>query len=82
MATMLLPVWVADWEFECCHPDAVVGEEWEACLTLQRGRDPWWVEQYGGSLTAEGRQLGGACSRLVLDAGVLDIEIDEEASVV
>lgn len=27
---MLVPIWVASGEIECCHPDAVVGQAWEA----------------------------------------------------
>jgi hypothetical protein len=38
-----LPVWVSTWEFECCQPDAAVGEPWTAYLFLREG-DPWWIE--------------------------------------
>jgi hypothetical protein len=39
---VILPVWVAAWEYECCRPDAVVGETWAGSLFL-RPPEPWWA---------------------------------------
>lgn len=31
---MIVSVFASAWEFDCCHRDATVGQEWSACLYL------------------------------------------------
>jgi len=41
---MLVPVFAAAWEFDCCHGDATVGQDWRACLYFHpsvSGRPDW-----------------------------------------
>jgi hypothetical protein len=54
---VLLYVWVASWEFECCRPDAVVGERWGGSLILDRAQ-PWWSEYVEGALPDDVLNLG------------------------
>ncbi|MFN2608578.1 MAG: hypothetical protein ABR511_11920 [Acidimicrobiales bacterium] len=41
---MVLPVFAAAWELECCQPEATVGQAWSACLFLNPPV-PWWTEE-------------------------------------
>jgi len=61
---MILPIWVATWELDCCQPDAVVGESWRASVFLHPG-PPWWVSEYGRRLPPEHDELG-----------VLEVDVD------
>jgi hypothetical protein len=65
---MLVPVWSADWELECCQPEAEVGHEWVVPIALTLGPDPWWVADFAATATDEQRALG----RVVLDAATVD----------
>ena len=38
---MIIPIWANDWEFECCYPDATVGERWEAPLLFDTSPFSW-----------------------------------------
>lgn len=41
---MIVPVFAAAWELDCCHGDATVGQEWHACLYFHpsvSGRPDW-----------------------------------------
>lgn len=52
---IVLPLWAATWELECCYPEASVGERWEAPVTLRPETDPWWVSDHA---TEEQRTMG------------------------
>ena len=32
---MIIPVWIATWEIQCCIPHVATGQEWEAPLSLE-----------------------------------------------
>ena len=59
---VILPVWVATWEYECCQPDASVGAAWKGSVFLH-GAEPWWATE-PSSLPPE-----------VLQLGVVDLEV-------
>ncbi|HYO61393.1 MAG TPA: hypothetical protein VEU29_05795 [Actinomycetota bacterium] len=69
---MLVPIWAATWELECCQLEAEAGKEWKVPVAFRPGRDPWWVTSYGATATQEQRQLGIAR----LDATA--VEVDED----
>jgi len=59
---MLLPVWLATWELECCHPDVTVGDVWTTTLvsSLPRllpttGDKPGWASTAAGEISFVGR---------------------------
>ena len=54
---MLLHVWVASWEFECCQRDVIVGERWGGSLILDPP-EPWWIKYLSDALTDEVMELG------------------------
>ena len=54
---MILPIWVATWELDCCQPDAVVGERWRGSVFLHPGPQ-WWVSEYNRQLPPEHKDLG------------------------
>lgn len=55
---MILPIWVASWEIECCQPDATVGEPWAAPFVLLMPPEPWWIEYVDIPPPAEVMELG------------------------
>lgn len=55
---MLIPIWAATWEIECCQPEAEVGKEWKVPVIFRPGADPWWVTDHGAGSTGEDGQLG------------------------
>lgn len=55
---MIVPVWVAAWELDCCQPDAEVGSAWSVSLSFRPGIEPWWADEYGVVLSEEQRVLG------------------------
>ena len=55
---MIVPIWAAAWEIECCHPDATVGERWEAPLKFDPDPRVWWARDAGVEAPPEAHQLG------------------------
>ncbi|MGH9280494.1 MAG: hypothetical protein ACRD12_20670 [Acidimicrobiales bacterium] len=55
---MIIPIWVASWEIECCQPEAVVGQGWAAPFLKLLPPEPWWREYASGQITAEIEALG------------------------
>jgi hypothetical protein len=54
---VLLYVWVASWEFECCRDDAVIGSHWGGSLILEPAK-PWWSKDAPGALPDDVLDLG------------------------
>ena len=54
---MLLCVWVAAWEFECCQPDLTVGDTWGGAFYLSAA-EPWWSKYASSPLPREVRDFG------------------------
>lgn len=55
---MIVPVWAATWEIDCCQPEAEAGKEWRVPVVFRPGPDPWWVTACGATATEEQRRLG------------------------
>lgn len=55
---MILPIWVASWEIECCQPDAIVGQPWAAPFVRLGPPEPWWIGYADTPPPADVMELG------------------------
>lgn len=55
---VIIPVWVASWEIECCQPEAVVGQEWAAPFLRLAPPEPWWLAHASAPIPPEVEALG------------------------
>lgn len=55
---MIIPIWANDWEFECCYPDATVGERWEAPLLFNTSPFAWEMKSPGAEAPNGTERLG------------------------
>ncbi|MEX2586413.1 MAG: hypothetical protein WD602_00255 [Actinomycetota bacterium] len=55
---MLLPIWVAARELDCCQPEATVGETWRIPMVDLRSADPWWAEDASEPVPQDVMSLG------------------------
>lgn len=70
---MILPVFVANWELDCCQPEARIGEEWTGCLFLDPPT-PWWVQDQN-----EGTSSEPGFGAIEVDVDVLRMATTDEA---
>lgn len=66
---MVLPIWVAARELDCCQPEATVGQKWQIGLVALRSADPWWAEHASEPVPEE-----------VMAMGVVDMEAEVEST--
>lgn len=50
---MLVPVFAASWEIECCQPEAEIGEQWDVPVSFRAEVDPWYVTEFGAAASDE-----------------------------
>lgn len=55
---MLIPVFAASWEIECCQPEAEVGRPWDVPVSFRVGVDPWYVAEFGATASHDVRARG------------------------
>lgn len=65
---MLLPIWVAARELDCCQPEATVGQTWRIPLVGLRSADPWWAKDASEPVPDE-----------VMSMGVVELDAEVES---
>jgi hypothetical protein len=54
---VIVPIWAARWEIECCQPDATIGERWQGPLRFDPDPRPWLARE-GRTASADAEQFG------------------------
>lgn len=66
---MLLPIWVAARELDCCQPEATVGQRWHIPLVHLSSADPWWAKDASEPIPQD-----------VMSLGVVELEAEVEST--
>lgn len=66
---MLLPIWVASRELDCCQPEAAVGETWRIPMVYLSSADPWWANDASEPVPEN-----------VMTMGVVELEAEVEST--